>query len=235
VPTPVPENTVRVNLVWTLPSTEIAVNTLHFQHLHQSGNTLDWAGDMTQRYADLVLDGIKSVWSNMSALWPAGVKIQRADAYHLGADGATIDKKTSLATGARVMAGSSASEMLPFHDSCAVSLYGYNPSSYDPQGSRKRGRIYMPPMAVTTMSSGYSNAKDTLLAQWTAAFSYMQNRPMDSGTTLRERAQLVINSKKFVLNSPVTHVRVDNQVDAIRRRDSALTPIVSSAALTPQA
>lgn len=234
MPAPVPADTVRVNIVWVLPQNEIAVNTLHFQHLHVAANTLDWEGDMTQRYADLVIDGLKSTWSNWQALLSSTVSIQRADAYHLGTDGKTLHKKTCVATGARLLVGSAASQMLPPLCAAAVSLYGYNPTAFDAQSSRKRGRIYIPGLSVTNMSGGRHTAKDGLSAQLAGAFSYMQNRKMDASAGLNERAQLVINSRKFTQNSPVTHVRVDDLVDVQRRRQNAWVPAITTTAISPQ-
>jgi hypothetical protein len=228
LPTPVPPNTVRCNIVWNLPQNEIAVNTIHFKHLHQAANTLDWAGDMTLRYANLVRDGLKSKWGEISANISNSVSVNRVDAYHLGEDGLTIDKATSPATGANALQGAATGTLLPLELTYAVSLYAYDPAAYDPQGGRKRGRIYIPGVPSAAIGgAGRLSTYAGVSSAWAGAFGYMQNRVMDAGPIgLNERAQLVVLSRRFNSTAPVQFVRVDDLLDVQKRRQNKLVPAV---------
>jgi hypothetical protein len=236
VPLPVPPNTVRCNIVWSLPQGEIAVNTLHFKHLHQASNSLDWAGDMTQRYANLVRDAIKTKWGTIGGFITADCAIQRVDAYHLGEDGLTIDKKTAVATGTNTMVGSGTGQSMPHEVAIVVSLYGYDPTSYDPQGARKRGRIYLPAHSTSIINGGRNANYSVMADTWRDVFNYLQNRVMDNNAApFQERAQLVVLSKRFTETHPVTHVRVDDIFDVQTRRQNKWIPAVAVRPLTPQA
>lgn len=231
---PVPPNTVKCNVVWALPQGEIAVNSLSFVHNHQEGNTLDWAGDMTQRYADLVRDAFKASWAQLGSFFHTSTSIQRVDAYHLGTDGLTIDKRTALATGTTAMVGTATNQALPAEVATVVSLYGYDPATYSPQGARKRGRIYLPAFSTAQVTGGRMGQPQVVADIFQAIVGYMQNRPMDAGVGLRERARLVVLSRKFNEFYPVTHVRVDDIFDVQTRRQNNWIPAIYNRAITPQ-
>lgn len=61
--------------------------------------------------------------------------------------GHTIDEAISAATGDLAWAGSSSSKQMPYEDSICISVYGYEPGTFDPLGRYKRGRFYLPPPA----------------------------------------------------------------------------------------
>jgi hypothetical protein len=237
VPLPVPENTVRCQIVWALGTQEIAVNTLHFIHQHVTGNNLDWETDMTQRYADLVRDAFKSKWEDIGPSFSGGVSLQRVDAYHLATSGFTLNKKTAIAAGSTAMVGSSAAQMLPYECSLVVSLYGYPEHTYVADAARKRGRIYLPPMTAAALSQGRYASPAWLADRMSQVFAYMQGRVMDNGAPQelgRERARLVILSKKYNSTARVQQVRVDDLFDVQRRRQNNLVPAVETHAVISQ-
>jgi hypothetical protein len=238
MPLPVPANTVRTQIVWSLPGNELAVNTLHFRHEHHEANLLDWAGDMTQRYSDLVADALVSQKPTLSLYHSQLCSIQRVDAYHLGVDGLTIDKRTTMMTGARQWVGASTTEMLPAEVAIAVSLYGYDPATYDPQGARKRGRIYLPGVVRNSLTpDGRLGSPIPLCNSWGAVISYMANRVMDGIPTGvdRERAHPVVLSRKWTSTTDIKTVRVDDIYDVQKRRQNNLVPVVKTATVVPQA
>lgn len=230
----IPADTVRVNINWTLPGNEIAVNSLHFRHEHVSENTLDWAGDMTQRYANLVRDGLSSAWSSLGVLWNSQIKVRDCTAYHLGTDGKTIDKATSLPAAGDLI-GLATGTMLPLEVALVVSLYGYAPGVYDPQGGRKRGRIYLPAPATTRVdTTGRVQTISSVLGFIQPFVTYVNNRKMDARPTFNERAHLAILSTRFGELNDVKQIRVDDLLDVQKRRQNNLTPIVAAAAAGAQ-
>jgi hypothetical protein len=235
VPTPVPPDTVRVNTVWALPGDEIAVNSLHFHHEHAPGNDLDWANDMTQRYANLVRDAWVSVRTNLQTAFGPGVSLQRTDAYHLAVEGNTLDKATALFEGTNAWVGTG-EKLMPLQNSVAVSLFGYDPAKYDPQGARKRGRIYLPGLAQSMCTNtGRVASIQSLSANIALVLSYCQGRTMDSDPIVDpERARLVVLSRAGVSYSPVVAVRVDDLWDVQKRRQNNLVAARQVAALNPQ-
>jgi hypothetical protein len=235
---PVPPDTVRCNLVWDLGENEIAVNSFHFAHQHVTGNTLDWPGDMTQRYAALLHDAILSQKTAVLNYLPSTTKMLRVDAYHLREDGLADVKKTQVFTAGENMQGTSAGVSLPKEVALVVSLYGYAIGDYDPDGGRKRGRIYLPAPTSSAMSGQgrYGQAQATATA-WAAVMSYTADRVMDSATgahATRERARPVILSRKFTSTSDVKQVRVDDLLDVQRRRQNQLAKNMAQAAIVPQ-
>jgi hypothetical protein len=232
---PIPPDCVRTNIVWALPDDEIAVNTLNFHHEHVDGNTLDWAGDMTQRYANLVRDGLVSAWGSISAFHSNSAKIVRVDAYHLDTNARTLHKATALPATPTALQGTATGGMLPPEVAGCLSLYGYPIGGFTPQSARKRGRIFLPGMAVTGLQSngrwGHSNQVQTGYA---AAFSYMSGRKMDARPTGAEHARLVILSKTGGIFTEVVAVSTDNVYDVQRRRQNNLIPVRSNAVVTPQ-
>jgi hypothetical protein len=235
MPTPVPADTVRTNLVWKLPNDDQAVTTLHFRHEHLQGNTLDWAGDMTQRYADLVRDALISVRSAVQGQFSGGLSAVRVDAYHLGTDGLTIDKRTSTFTGANAFAGTGTSNPLPMDECIVVSLYGYDPLTYTPQSARKRGRIYLPAVNSALLTNRGENSSPQAHANnWAGFFSYMAGRKMDSRPTGSERAHVAILSRANVALYDIVAVSVDQLFDTQRRRENKTVPVLARANVNQQ-
>lgn len=232
---PIPPDCVKVAIVWDTGAPEMAVNTVHFKHLHDPGNTLDWAGNMTQRYANLVRDGLNTQWPFLKAGFYQGVKIVRFDAYHLDESGHTIDKATALPEVADQFAGTAAGGMLPLEVSIAVTLLGYPDGSFTQRSATKRGRIYLPGIAQSACNASgrVNNVQGTFGAPLARAFSYMQNRVMDAAPP-HERAQLVILSKTAGTATPVQAVRVDDLFDVQRRRQNQLVPARAANPVTSQ-
>lgn len=225
---PIPENVVRVSINWKLPDNEIAVNTLNFQHVHVDGNTLDWAGDMTQRYANLVKDGLESAWSVIGPFHASQAAVQSIVAYHLGTDGKTIDKAIATPTDATSLKGKGTSGMLPPELAGCISLYGYAQGAFTPNSSRKRGRIYLPGLSTGQLdANGRWGAWNQIATAYAQAFTYMHDRQMDSRPTpaTQERALLCVLSRTYGLTTPVVAVSADNVYDVQRRRQNQLTPL----------
>jgi hypothetical protein len=120
-------------------------------------------------------------------------------------------------------AGTAADPALPWETSQCVSLYTYPRGTFVSQSKRKRGRIYMPPMAgsmLDSSNSGYfpdGNMESQLgyyLAFLSAVNQDMEGVPV--GT-------LSIFSRMDSLLRPVTHVYLDAKYDSQRRRQNRET------------
>lgn len=230
----IPDNCVRTNIVWKLPGNEIAVNTLHFRHLHQIGQPLDWEGDMLQRYANLVIDGLTDSWGSLRTFHYQGAKIERVDAYLLDTSGHAIAKKTAVPHQDTPLEGSGSGGQLPAEVSLAISLFAYDPAGFTPRSATKRGRLYLPAVSQTRANSeGRVNNPQEVATAWAAALSYMQNRQMGNNLpgVPDETAQLVVLSKTAGAAYGIVFVRVDDLFDTQKRRQNALTPVRALAAV----
>lgn len=231
----IPEDCVRTNIVWALPDNEIAVNTLNFHHAHITGQPLDWAGDMTQRYANLVKDGITSQWANIKAFHYQGVSIQRVDAYHLDTSGHALHKATALPDTATPLHGTASGGQLPPEVSLVLSLLAYDPAGFTPQSSRKRGRIYLPGIAQSLCNAnGRVNNVSTVVNPWAAALSYMHLRQMGNNQqgVPDETAHLGVLSKTGGIFTDLVTLRGDDLFDVQRRRQNGLIPARATAGVS---
>jgi hypothetical protein len=229
---PIPADCVRVNIRWQTIPGEVAINTLHFKHEHQPANTLDWAGDMTQRYANLVRDGLESAWSSMAVNFWSGISVASFEAYHLDTEGKTLHKATATPTSGTSTKGTGTSA-LPIESAMALSLYAYDPALFDPLSRWKRGRIYLPGLSQTILGSTTGRIVGgqalQVLNGWTTFANYVHRRKMDALPALSERAHLVVLSRARSLASDVRTLRVDDLVDVQRRRQRQLVPAVQTA------
>jgi len=231
---PIPPDVVRVNVNWDLGLGEIAVNSLHFRLQHNTANTVDWANDMTQRFADLARDGLAAAWGQLGSHFTSNTKLRDCTAYHLNTDGLTIDKRTALPPSGG-LAGTAESNALPMEVATVLSLYGYAPGQYDPLGARKRGRIYLPPFAVSKVDGfGFLANPNALLTACQVWFNYMHNRVMSDDDAVQDRARCVILSRRFGEVNDVAQLRVDNLFDVQKRRQNAYPVAAVAGALTGQ-
>lgn len=231
----IPEDCVRVAINWKLPDDEIAVNSLNFRHEHVQGQGLNWAGDMTQRYANLVRDGLESAWSTIGPFHDQQCAVQSIVSYHLGTDGKTIDKAIATPTDATSLKGKGTSGILPPECAGVLSLYGYAQGQFTPQSARKRGRIYLPGLSSGGLANnGRWGHYNGVSGGWAAALSYMQGRQMGNNQPgfPDETARLVILSRAYGLATPVVAVSTDNLYDMQRRRQNALVGLRSYAVVS---
>lgn len=234
----IPEDVVRTNIVWHLPGNEIAVNTLNFRHEHGTGNSLDWAGDMTQRYANLVIDGLTDSWGSIGQQFYQGVGIDRVDAYHLDTSGHALHKATGLPHADTPLVGRGQNGMLPAEVGLVVTLLGYPQNGFTPNRARKRGRIYLPGLSQTLCTSdGRVNQVQSVANGWAAAFRYMHLRVMDNFAAgfSHERAHLGVLSRTGGIFTDLDTIRVDDLFDVQRRRQDALIGAEAVVQLNPPA
>lgn len=226
---PIPENCARVHLNWTLGTEEIAVSTFHMQVQHGAGNTLNWA-DATNVLASKAYQKLRNAWSANTAMLSPEVRLASVNTYHLdAATGKALDKGTYVPGSGQAFIGSGGAG-LPNEVALAVSLYAYDAGVFDPQRLRKQGRMYLPPLATSTISTvGGQGGKLSTAAQSAinsmmgAYFNDMHHTSIDTSDNPlggQDWWSLGVLSRKYGEFHRVTRTRVGNVFDAqLRRRN----------------
>jgi hypothetical protein len=146
--------------------------------------------------------------------------------------GHTLFEKIVSASGALAWSGTGSGRQLPYSQSIAISLYGYEPGNFDPFGRYKRGRFYLPPPTADVLDSSNTGTLDhTVLADiagdWGTVLSELQGHTYSGFPTFAP--VLVINSRASVAAYPVTWIRTDDKMDNQRRRQNGITTVIAKA------
>lgn len=116
-------------------------------------------------------------------------------------------------------AGSHAPPSLPWETSLALSLYSYERGTFVPNPRRRRGRIYLPPMAAGVLdgsNSGYYSDSG-ISALLTELHAFVQDAEKDAlGVAL---APPVVFSRVGEALYQVTDLYIDAKFDSQRRRE----------------
>jgi hypothetical protein len=150
----------------------------------------------------------------LTAAWAAGMDDITAPEVDLTlASAATLDPATDgQITRAEVvlaLTGVNAGEMLPFQCATVVSLLTASATRHG------RGRFYLPPLAVDTMTNGRTNSATLTILDtaWTAFFDSLNT----DGVTP------VVRNRTGHISTTVTSARVGDVIDTQRRRRNKLT------------
>jgi hypothetical protein len=227
VPQPVPEDIVRVQMNFLLGTEELAVASFHLHLNHEPGANTNWA-EMVQTAAEKTRDKWRAAFGQTErGLFPTAVVLRDVAAYHLRAsDGHALDKGSAIASGGSAWAGS-ATRSLPLECAAAVSFFGYPQGAFVRDRARRRGRMYLPPLAIDVMDDSSpgragrmgAGQANTLATAVGAFFNDIEGMsvgqdPLDIGQTWSH----VIVSRAGNFFSPVTRVAVGDVVDVQRRR-----------------
>lgn len=226
---PVPEDVCKVRLVFDLnpggTSQDQAVMGWHMKLHHIPANNDPWP-TLVQQVADKTLQKWKARITDTTN-WSTTVKLARSEVYHLAAvDGKALDKGMAAAAGATAWAGTATAGSLPYEVACAVSLYGYTPGSFDPNGKFKRGRFYLPPFVKDFMGSGtedgyFSTSRvGGVQPQILAFLNDVQGMKVgaDDALPTASHMDLVIVSRARTLATQVATIRFGKRPDSQRRR-----------------
>jgi hypothetical protein len=150
-----------------------------------------------------------------------------------GTNGHTLFERIVAASGALAWNGTGSGRQLPYEDSIAISLYGYEPGNFDPFGRYKRGRFYLPPPTADVLDSGNTGLIDTgvladIAGDWGTVLTELQHHTYSGFTGFAP--VLVINSRSSVEAYPVTWIRTDNKMDVQTRRQNGVSYVVAKAA-----
>lgn len=209
----------RINVAYTLPMGEIAVNTLHVAAADGPGEPTGMAQSTLEQAMVIVRNGIEDLMQD-DLSFSGGAKVDHLDGYLLAPTPPHKATAKSTLAGRGYIGGSSAN--LPLEVSCVASLYGYDPDTFVAQRARKRGRNYVPGLAVPSIDSRglFTDSFASLVATaWAGIGSDLWTN--GGGTA---RVDLVVASRTGDFLTSVEAVRVDNIPDVQRRRQNALTP-----------
>lgn len=240
---PLPDDIVRVRLVFDLwrdtAPFDQAIMGFHLRRNHHAGVDTHWEDD-TQEIASKVWQK----WvSNVTfrGLWPTGVKLARVDAYHLDNAARTLHKGTQGQDATHLpWVGASGQPFGPWDVACAVSLYAYQPGTFDPLAKYKRGRFYLPPFNNNVYGTGaWSGRFDgptfsaNLLPNMAAFINDVHDMSVGpTDVTQTDSVRVCVASQTRVLASDVVAVRLGMKPDSQARRGAKLPEEFATAAVT---
>lgn len=228
----VPGNVVRVSLLWQPPTVwlpELAVNTFHLQsQAGPSGPTPN-----PQYIADQVAAKLIADFPAMAGRWPSSIHMTAVKTYLLDSAGLTTAEGVHAFSPTDVQ-GSSGGGVLPPEVAVCLSEYSYTPGSFAPAKGRRRGRMYLPYLAQTTMDAQgmvAATAATDITTGFQTLFNDINTIESDSGRT--DPMGLVVLSRAAGATFEVLHLAVDNHFDAQRRRQHQVPPTLTTVELSP--
>lgn len=232
MPNPVPENTVQAVFTAGLVVAGARQDEAQFgiwgvRH-HETGNTVDWPSDC-QDMAEKLVAHFNATITTKANFSPA-VHMETCVVNHYeAATGKVLDQGQAGFTGGTAWNGSGTTS-LPWETSVCMSLYGYGAEFVRDKG-RKRGRFYLPPLAVAALSDASGMINDTVLGNLRDEFGaflnavqgtnfngtlppndpdYWDLRVISRGTKLKPLAPT---------STPIVRLQLDSKVDSQRRRE----------------
>lgn len=186
-------------------------------------------GDWQPLVDTIAEKAVDTWWSVMPAdIYSLGVRAQRVVVYHYRQDHKEVLHRGEVSfLPDRPWKGSANSSMPP-ENTVVASLYGYDPSGYAPQRARKRGRIYLPTPAPTTV-----DGTGTMTPSVTGSFADGVQDWLDGltsglgtgggGPFADHHWRPYVTSTAGQIATKVGFVRVGNVIDTQRRRRRQLT------------
>lgn len=180
----VPPEACRVEITWQLENLqEIAVNSIWLQHVHQTGNTFDWANDLPT-VANKVATAIQNDsggGAKVTDYMETGTRLGKVTAYGIGTDGKAFAKAEHLVTPGTVVGTESGGPLPPTF--CAVlQLLGY--SGYVQHKRRHTGRLFLPASSDTVIDGATGllsrDATGGIAAAWAAVLNDIQGMHVGS-------------------------------------------------------
>jgi hypothetical protein len=238
----IPEDMVRINLNFSTVGEEIAVCSFFVKLNHEAGAPTNWP-EMTQDLAQKTYEAWQSAFPSITQrrYFGAGLVLRDCSTYHLDAATAhTLDKGAFAPAPGSEWKGGGSNKPLPLEDTVVVSLYGYLPGTFVPDRSRKRGRMYLPPMdseALTTDAPRWGRlavaAQGDLKTAAGNFFNDMQGKTVgDDPLGIGQTWELVVLSRLGGFATPVQAIRVGDVIDTQRRRRNKLPEAYQDVAIT---
>lgn len=232
---PQPDNLVELSQVFTLGTSSGVEDSAEFSVWGQLNFTpatsTDWdtaLGNLAQFAAD--------TWSSDVSTTPYsnGAGLLHTRAARCNTSGHTVNE--AIKTPADPWTGNSGSNSLPWEVSCCVSLYTYEPGTFIANAANRRGRVYLPPLNVSVFintKSGEPSITDveSLRDEFAAWLSAVQGHAIAESEQVWSAGVRSTSRKSNPSYAgewhPVTHLRVDNKLDAQRRRERQQSAVVS--------
>lgn len=233
MPLPTPENVLRVRLRATLrvgatPVEEAQFGFYGVRH-HLTGNTVDWPTTVVT-----MANGVRDRWNDHitnKIAWSDAVTMDTVKVDHLeAATGKVLDQGVATFSGDDSWQGTSAAS-LPWECALAVSLFGYEKGVFATNKGRKRGRMYLPPMATGTISERGGLVNDSTLAalntNFGAFFNDVQGMEFPEGGPggvadyfdLRVVSRGTPEKELPPTTTQIKFMYIDNRYDSQRRRE----------------
>lgn len=207
----------RCNLVYDRSGTdfplETSVNTFYLQGVgpDRSGVAGDWPD--LQTMTDALSAPVLTNWTNTKSSWAPGIRLARLDVYEV-----SQASDLALSKGAHVFNSlGGGTYAAPAQISAVLSLFGYTPGAFVAEAPRKRGRVFLGPLAQSALANTGKLDNGFITGQqnsWAAMFRSIAALPATAGYTFRP----IIWSRAGRFMTPIVGVRVDDRVDIQRRR-----------------
>lgn len=227
----VPAGTYKARFTFDLgtPPVEQAVFGFHLRN----------ADTASQATTDALATHVGAAWDgHSSALKPffgPHVVLKTIDVYGLDATNHTTTKSTltypASGTGSWIGSGTNS---LPWECAPVVSLHGYTTGSFVPAARRKRGRMYLPPVAISKISNSDGILNNTDVDTIRSTVQAVLEAVNDIPAGLSSQARVVILSLAGGFNTDVQDVVSTSTIHSQRRRERS-QPInhTSVGTLTP--
>lgn len=208
---------------------DIAVWGFYAQRRHYPGNTVDWPNDV-----QFIAEGVRDRWvENVTNKgdFSSAVVGDTVQCVHLNSStGKTQDVGQATFRPDHTWNGT-ASGGLPWETSVGVTFWGYEQGTFTPHKERKRGRMYLPPMAAAVMDTYNgklsSAAQDRIADAMEAFFNDVQGMELPGETTGASADYLNVGVLSRFDNAmyETLQVGVGNVVDSQRRRRNRQTEL----------
>lgn len=228
----VPADTMRARFHASLLKGSVVAEEAEFgfwgHRVRTGGADVDWPNDV-----QFAAEGIRDRWNEhitAKNMFPQSVRLDFVQVDHLAAaNGAVLDQGVALFDGDDAWRGTETNS-LPWECALAISFYGYTPGTFTQNKGRKRGRMYLPPLAANTLSGGDGQFSDGLLQQlvpmFVAFFNDVQGMELPgAGPLTGDYWDLVVVSRgtpdKILTPTayPITRIQADTKIDSQRRRE----------------
>jgi hypothetical protein len=237
-----PEDTIRVQMNWSLLPDEIAVSTFGMVLNHGVGLTVDWPVDVQTAARKVYDKWVAAAGTSLSGMISGRVKLHDVSVYHLSATtGKSLDKgsygPTTPWTGQAV-------DSLPNECALAVSLYGYTPGDFIQFPRRWRGRMYLPPMSTSVMENSDYNRhgrlqltkRGQILTSMSTFFNDLHRMSRTTGNHVPLGGDdfwgLCVVSRRDVATRRVKTIRVGDVMDVQRRRRNRQREVYADATIS---
>lgn len=226
---PYPPNMTQVTLTFGLHQAGAETDIAEFSLWAVADPFPTGAADL-QAYLDQRAQDVYEAWADAMdpVHWHTNVSLDSVTARVPNADGSTRARGGYVPTS--LWAGSSASACLPWQTSIVLSLYCYTPGGFVSQAKSKRGRIYLPPPAVSSVQAGGTgNIEDATISQLLSELKEFlgvlsgTHNYSSGGVTISFDSDLVVVSREHAYATPVIYLRMDNRFDTQRRRANRAT------------
>ena len=208
-----------IELTWTFDLKQIDVDqdiaefTLWFQYGPGGSAPQEDLDFLAQNGADARSENVGT------AIYSTNVGLRSCTARIFSADGKTLAE--SVKVPADAWQGTSSSPALPWETSLCISLYTYTPGTFVPNGRRRRGRYYLPPMGSQVLDHSNSGFYDNTLIAPSLTEQRLFYSKLYAGAFPGTLVVIpVVYSRVAEDMNPVTHLVTDAKIDSQRRRQN---------------